>query len=119
MNNTLKRWLGLDVVDIVIHLGVTFSLMGFIDMSNGPEELMPLIFATSLVVLGIRRRLAIRGKTVSMSGEYSAERIGDLEERLRDIDSLQDRVLELEERLDFAERLLARQPETQGKLQGQ
>jgi hypothetical protein len=35
----------------------------------------------------------------------------DLEDRLRDVEVLQDRVAELEERLDFTERLLTRQNE--------
>ncbi len=115
----IKRWFGLDVLDLIIHLGVTFSLMGFVSVSHGPEEIMPLIFATSLVVLGIRRKLALRGKTDSISGEYTADRMTEIEDRLRELEAVQDRVLELEERVDFAERMLARQPEPQGKLQGQ
>jgi len=39
-----------------------------------------------------------------------------LHQRLGEVDALQARVGELEERLDFAERLLARTPEAPGQL---
>jgi hypothetical protein len=104
-----KRWFGLDPVDIGIHLGITVCLMGAVSISKGPAEVMPMIFAASLALLGIRRSLA-RRKSATNSGEFTAERIDEIEERMREVDQLQHRVLELEERLDFAERLLARQP---------
>ena len=114
----IKRWLGLDLIDLVIHLGVTFSLMGVVSASRGPMEVIPMIFAGSLVVLGIRRHFALRNSPPLSSGEFTAERLNEVEERLREFDGLQNRVVELDERLDFAERLLARQPESQAKLQG-
>ncbi len=111
----IKRWLGLDVVDVIIQLGVTFSLMGAVAASDGPVEVQPLILAASLAVLGIRRALAVRHVSTS-SGEFTAERLGEVEERLRDFEVLQSRVLELEERLDFAERLLARPQESPDRI---
>jgi hypothetical protein len=43
--------------------------------------------------------------------EGSGERVAELEDRVRDLESLQNRMIELEERVDFTERLLARQHE--------
>jgi hypothetical protein len=102
-----RRWLGLDGVDIAIHLGVTFCLMAVVGVTDGPEALFPVIMMGSLVVLAVRRKLALprnRGE----SGE-EVDRLGDVEERLHYLEGLQDRVTELEERLDFTERLLTRQ----------
>ena len=45
-------------------------------------------------------------KTGLSTGEMAAERITEVEARLAELESRQDRLLELEERLDFAERLL-------------
>jgi hypothetical protein len=58
---------------------------------------------------GIGRRLSGRrgdaGPGLS-TGEMAAERIADLEARVAELEAAQARMLELEERLDFAERLL-------------
>ena len=43
------------------------------------------------------------------TGEVQAERVAELESRVAELESQQGRVLELEERLDFAERLLAQE----------
>jgi hypothetical protein len=121
MRLSLRRWLGIDLVDFLIQAGVTFSLMGFVAISGGPTEVMPLVLASSLVVLGIRRHPALKKRGNEISGEIPATRIMELEDRVGDIDLLQERVVELEERLDFAERLLARQPEPErepGRLPG-
>ena len=42
-------------------------------------------------------------------GGLNPQRLGEIEQRLADLESRESRVAELEERLDFAERLLARE----------
>ena len=56
----------------------------------------------------VARRIA-GGKNVPgvTTGEMNAERVGELEHRLADMELAQARIAELEERLDFAERMLA------------
>ena len=105
----LRRNLGLDGFDLLIHVGVTIMLMVWVDMSNGPEELFPMITGASLVVLGIRRSLALRraGHPGLTTGEMEAERIAELEQRVAELEASQAHVGDLAERLDFAERLLA------------
>lgn len=107
----IKEWLGIDLVDLLIHAGVTSALFGWVAVANGPDELFPFITIVSLVVLGVRRWLGMRRqrKPGMITGE--TERVQDLEDRVRDVEMLQDRVAELEERLDFTERLLTRQNE--------
>jgi hypothetical protein len=109
----LRRTFGLDGVDLLIHFGVTAALIGFVAMENGPEGLLPALLGVSLLVLGVRRSLALRaaGRRGLSTGEMAAERIAELEQRMADLEEAQARVAELEERLDFTERLLARSVE--------
>lgn len=106
----LRRNLGLDGFDLLIHVGVTFMVAFFVGMSNGPEELFPVITGISLLALAVRRRFALKSGSAAglTTGEMAAERIAELEERVAELESAQQEVAELAERLDFAERLLAR-----------
>jgi NAD(P)H-dependent FMN reductase len=106
---------GIDGVDILIHVGVTGFLMVLADIAstshNGAG--VAIVGATSLVVFGIRRQLALKKAPPVTTGEIAAQQVADIDARLQEVDHLQFRVQELEERLDFAERLLAqaREPE--------
>jgi hypothetical protein len=107
----LKRNLGLDGFDLLIHIGVTFTFGMFVAMSGGPEELLPVIIGGSLLVLAVRRRIALKagaGQAGLTTGEMAAERLAELEDRVAELEAAQSSVAELEERLDFAERLLAK-----------
>ena len=105
-----RKTFGLDGVDLLIHFGVTASLIGFVAGTGGPEELLPVLIGLSLVVLGVRRSIALRTaeRRGLTTGEMAAERIAELEQRMADLETAQARVAELEERLDFTERLLAK-----------
>jgi hypothetical protein len=105
-----RRNLGLDAFDLLVHVSLTIMVMFFVAMSGGPEELFPVITGVSLLVLAVRRRIALKsgGATAGLTtGEMAAERIAELEERVAELESAQLEVAELAERLDFAERLLA------------
>ncbi|MEK7379860.1 MAG: hypothetical protein AAB075_02475, partial [Gemmatimonadota bacterium] len=71
--------------------------------------IIPLGFATSAVIFGVRRHFALRRRGICgpTTGEVEAMRVEDLEARLADLELGSVRMVELEERLDFAERLLA------------
>lgn len=107
-----RRNLGLDAFDLVVHVGVTCMLMAWVGMSHGPDELFPVITGASLIVLAIRRSIALRSgsRTGLITGEMEAERIADLEQRVAELEAGQAHVADLAERLDFAERLLAQSP---------
>jgi hypothetical protein len=104
-----RRTFGMDAIDLLIQAGVTGMLLAFVGVSGGPGELYPVMIGASLVVLGVRRHLALRTaeRRGLTTGEMSADRIADLEQRMADLEAGQSRVAELEERVDFAERLLA------------
>ncbi|MGQ0702872.1 MAG: hypothetical protein ACT4PM_07035 [Gemmatimonadales bacterium] len=56
----------------------------------------------------VARRLTSKKGSLGVStGEMTAERVAEIEQRLADLEVAQARISELEERLDFAERLLA------------
>jgi len=108
---SLRQTLGMDWVDLLIHIGITGALMGVVGVSSGPEELYPFLTGLSLLVLGVRRAIALRGmaRRGLVSGEMAAERIAELEQRMAELESsAQGRIMELEERLDFTERMLIR-----------
>lgn len=111
----IRKTVGLDGVDLVIHLAVTGFMMivaGSIAMEN-PEGLVASVGAVSMVALGVRRHSALKRLPPETTGELTAERIAELEARVAELEQGEFRMHELEERLDFAERLLAqaREPE--------
>lgn len=108
---SIRRWLGMDIMDLVIQVAVTLSLMAWVGVAGGPEELFPMIAGASFVVWGIRRSITLRRLDREGIVEGSSERIAELEDRVRELEQMNDRMLELEERQDFTERLLARQQE--------
>ena len=113
---SLKSTFGLDGFDLGIHVVVTAIVLGFTATFERPDEAISffaITAAASLVLLSIRRRLALRRTEPAglSTGEMAAERLAELEERLLELEAGQARMAELEERLDFAERLLAKPPE--------
>ena len=83
------------------------------DSHSALSTMIASVGGASLLVLGVRRHFARRRNSLTMSEDVAAARIEELEARLADMEQGESRVYELEERLDFAERLLAqaREPE--------
>ncbi len=106
---SFKDYVGLDFIDFLIHVGVTIAFMGFVGVTDGPEGLYPVTIGVSFIALGVRRHYALRNRPARglTTGEMTAERIADLEARVGELEAAQGRMLELEERVDFAERLLS------------
>lgn len=126
-----KRHLGLDFFDTAVHVVVTGFVIGFIDSTvfgRMQEGLMFAAFGSSVILFSIRRRFALKRAASApigfTTGQMAAERLQDLEIRVEQLESAEARVSELEERLDFAERMLARSGgersllEQQGRLDG-
>ena len=111
-----RRHLGLDFFDLVIQTVLTGLTMGFVD-AVGPggratEGLMIGVAGASVVVLAWRRHRGLRQLAADPSvglttGQMAATRIEDLESRVAELEATEARLLELEERLDFTERMLA------------
>jgi hypothetical protein len=112
----IKRMLGLDWFDLAIHVGITAMIMIIVDSaSHGPGEdgAVAAVVAVSLGVLAWRRARALKHRPPETTGEVQAERLAQVEDRLAELEAVQARLLELEERLDFTERLLVRQREAE------
>jgi len=112
-----KRTMGLDFVDVVIHVAVTGFLAGVADVAasttTNDEGFVMIVFAVSTVVFGFRRHHALRHakETPETTGEVAALRVEELEMRMAELEQGQLRMQELEDRLDFAERMLMQQRE--------
>ncbi len=102
--------LGLDGWDVALHVVVTGALAAAIgEMVRGPDAdwMVSLVIGMSGVVFGIRRRRALRRAPPELvAGELDRSRLDDLEDRVLVCEQVVARLAELEERLDFAERLL-------------
>lgn len=113
---SFKSVVGLDKLDVLIQVALTAIIVaGFLPSLHGEDEVAVasmMITGTSLLVFAVRRHIALRrlarGSGVT-TGEMNAERMAELESRVAELESAQARVYELEERLDFTERLLARE----------
>ncbi len=113
------RTLGLDAVDLAIQATITaIGVAIATSVFSGPiaDVLALKVVGISVLVLGWRRhrarkRMAKDGAFGLTSGEMAAERFQDLEDRVAELEAAQTRMAELEERLDFAERLLAQSPD--------
>jgi membrane protein implicated in regulation of membrane protease activity len=116
----IKRWLGIDGVDLAIHLTVTGMAAGLFSELAGPgrgeDVAVFAVFLVSTLVLAWRRSRGLR-----QAGSAPPERVAELEGRVAELEdllatgggSLHGRMMELEERLDFAERMLSRQREAE------
>ncbi len=110
-----RKHLGLDFFDLAIQVVLTGLAMGFVDtVCHGPagERLMFIVVGTSVVGLAWRRqrglaRLAADPTVGLTTGQMAAARLEDLESRVAQLEAAETRILELEERLDFTERMLA------------
>jgi hypothetical protein len=111
---SLKAAIGLDRFDLLVHLGIT-ALLAVVAASaatGGRDEVpIAIIFAASLGLLAWRRSRFLRSQPPITTGEVQAERVFLLEDRVAELEAQQARLQELEERLDFAERLLAQKRE--------
>lgn len=108
----IKRYVGLDLLDLVIHAGVTIGLAAALAEASrpDPEVAVGFVVAASFTVLAWRRARAL--KMAAPTDDLAlAERVSELEACVSDLQATQARTLELEERLDFAERMLVQQRE--------
>ena len=112
-----KRTFGLHPVDFIIH----FLAGGFLVAALGDaskNDAVAMVATAGLFALYAWRRQRALAKLPAGTGMTSGEvRLGELEAQAEELHELRTRMAELEERLDFTERMLAqvREPEQLGR----
>ncbi len=105
----IRKFFGIDGFDLLIHVGITAMIMIIVESaSRGPdtEGAIAAVVAVSMGVLAWRRNRAMKQRPPETTGEYQSERLAVLEDRVAELEHASHRVLELEERLEFTERML-------------
>lgn len=105
-----KRTFGLHPLDMVVHFVVGGFLVGALGEASQNDSIIMLGIAGMFAAYAWRRNRAIAAlpATGMTSGEV---RLDEFQAQAEELHDLRGRVMELEERVDFAERLLARQSE--------
>lgn len=111
-----KRTFGTDFVETTLIVFGSFLTVIFVHEATTSDELGLLTTIACIVAFGVRRHYALKAlpPAEEQSGGY---RLADVEGRLAEVEFLHRRVAELEERLDFAERLIATKVDP-AKLEG-
>ena len=105
-----RKVFGIDAFDVILQSVITGVLIFWITATNSHQDAIigdSVVSVASLVVLGVRRKLALRRGGREQLSEAEGMRVGELEQRVAELEHELGRMIELEERLDFAERLLA------------
>ena len=106
----MKRWRGIGFVDFAIQSASPMCAIGiFVDQPGVRDEVVVFgMLGISVLVLAIRRHFALRrGDLNEPLGDVAVRQMAELELRVSELEAAQNRVMDLEERLDFAERLLS------------
>ncbi len=107
---------GVSAGSAVLHFGLTLLAAAVVGrlVAAGSDLVIPAQSLPGLAITGVgiisvllfewRRRRARAGLT---TGQMLAQRLADVERRESEVDAVHARLAELEERLDFSERMLA------------
>ena len=111
---------GIDWIDLLIQVSITAMFMVIADsifsgLGRVSDGALSAVVLVSLGVLGWRRKKVLERRGPD-TDPGTPNRLYELEGRVADLEAAHARVLELEERLDFAERLLTQQREAVRQL---
>ena len=108
--NAWRRIFGIDVVNTILFVAGSFATVIFVGEITGSGEVALGAMALCIGGFGILRHYGL--KSLPPQEETSGSwRAAELEARVADLELMSARVAELEERLDFTERLLATKSE--------
>ncbi len=112
---SIRSTFGIDGFDLAVHLLVTVFAVMILGpgMELNPGIALGVVPMVSLLVLAWRRKRGLADLGPEAAEHADPARVYELEGRVAELEMLQERFLELEERVDFAERLLARDAEAQ------
>lgn len=105
--NGWKRIFGIDVVNTILVAAGSFATVIFVGELTNSGEMAMGAMVLCIGGFGILRHYGL--KSLPPEDETSGSwRVGDLEARVAELEQMTGRMAELEERIDFAERLLAK-----------
>lgn len=112
---------GIDGKDITIHVGVTIVVAVVAGGAGGEfnydgDLVAMIILAASTAVLGLRMFLGRMDRPAAPASR-GHEALQELDERLHELEQERARLHELEERVDFAERLLVSEREKRARIE--
>jgi hypothetical protein len=109
----VSRRIGLDWWDVAIQAFVTVcvAVAGSEAAPRHDGVIIPSVFGVSALIFALRRNIALRRLPDGgpRTGEVHQARLDEVEQRLAEIEMLEARLAELENRVEFSERLLARE----------
>ena len=117
----IRDIVGLDGKDITIHVGLTVVVAVVAGGAGGEfnydgDAVAMMILAASAAALGLRMFLA-RMNRPAAPVLRSPDALQDLDERLYELEQERARLHELEERVDFTERLLVSERENRARIE--
>ena len=112
---SVRSTFGIDGFDLFVHGAVTLATVIVTGpvMQLNPGVALGVVPTVSLLFLSWRRKRGLASLPPEEMDEVAAQRLYDLEERVAELETMQFRMQELEERVDFAERLLTQSPQVQ------
>jgi hypothetical protein len=117
----IREIFGLDGKDITIHVGLTVVVAVVAGGAGGEfnydgDAVAMVILAASTAVLGLRMYLG-RMHRPATPAPRGQEALQALDDRLYELEQERARLLELEERVDFTERMLVSEREKRARLE--
>jgi hypothetical protein len=117
----IREIFGIDGRDITIHVGVSVVVAVVVGGAGGEfnydgDFLATMLLAASAAWL-VARIFVGRARQRGLPSAGSEAGMEELDERLHQLEQERARLLELEERVDFAERMLVSEREKRGRLE--
>lgn len=106
-----RRTFGLDPIDFILHFLVGGLVVGGLADASRNDTVGLIGTAALFALYAWRRQRAIRALPAGAGYSSGEVRLAELDAQAEELHELRTRFAELEERLDFTERLLARQAE--------
>jgi hypothetical protein len=110
---TWRRIFGLDPIEFIIYWFVAIMAGVFLTEASGMDEVIPLTMGVSALGYALLRRRALSRGGSDLSEDTSSVVARLQDEQAASADFFERRINELEERLDFTERLLTEQRDRQ------
>ncbi len=117
MTTWWKRTFGLDPIDFILHFLIGGFIVGGLGEASKNDVVALVSTAALFAVYAWRRQRALAALPAGVGYSSGEVKLAELDAQAEELHELRGRLAELEERLDFTERMLAksREPEQLGR----